>query len=100
MLLRSGVPPIVIVVLAAYATLSVLAFVAFWRDKRAAQAGGRRIRERTLLVLTFAGGWPGALLARALFRHKTRDWPFVLYFFLFIGLHVALAGGALWVWLG
>jgi uncharacterized membrane protein YsdA (DUF1294 family) len=53
-----------------------LAILAFHHDKRMAQTGGRRIPERTLLALALAGGSPGALTARARFRHKTRKQPF------------------------
>jgi uncharacterized membrane protein YsdA (DUF1294 family) len=48
----------------------------FWQDKQRAIAAMRRIPEANLLGLALIGGTPGALLARHLFRHKTRKQPF------------------------
>ena len=48
----------------------------FRHDKARARSGGRRVREADLLGLALIGGTPGALIARHLFRHKTRKEPF------------------------
>jgi uncharacterized membrane protein YsdA (DUF1294 family) len=65
----------------------------FWQDKRRAQAGERRIPESDLLALAVFGGSPGALLARRLFRHKTRKEPFSTRLQLVCALQLgALAG--------
>lgn len=61
---------------------SACSFALYWRDKRAAQHAGRRTPERTLQLLSFAGGWPGALLAQALLRHKNRKASFQQAFWL------------------
>lgn len=60
----------------------------FWQDKRRAQAGIRRIPESDLLGLALIGGSPGALLARHLFRHKTRKEPFSTYLFLIVAIQL------------
>ena len=39
-----------------------------------------RISERKLLLLSFIGGWIGALLAQNLFRHKTKKKKFQFFF--------------------
>jgi uncharacterized membrane protein YsdA (DUF1294 family) len=67
-------------VLAAYSVLSVATFAIYGWDKRAAQAGRRRTPENTLHLLSLAGGWPGALVAQRLFRHKTRKRSFQVAF--------------------
>ncbi|MCL7942227.1 DUF1294 domain-containing protein [Halomonas sp. ATCH28] len=60
----------------AYLLASLAAVVLYRIDKAAARRGERRIRESTLQLVALAGGWPGALLARRWFRHKTRKQPF------------------------
>ncbi len=58
------------------ATLNAWTMLRFWQDKQRARTGDRRIPESDLLGLALIGGSPGALLARHLFRHKTRKEPF------------------------
>jgi uncharacterized membrane protein YsdA (DUF1294 family)/cold shock CspA family protein len=59
-----------------YAGLSVITFVAYALDKSAASSGAWRTPENTLHMLSIAGGWPGALLAQQLLRHKSTKQPF------------------------
>ncbi|MBZ0331386.1 DUF1294 domain-containing protein [Halomonas sp. ANAO-440] len=66
--------------LAAYALLSVITFAMYGIDKAAAGKGRRRTPEATLLFAGLIGGWPGALIAQRLFRHKTRKQPFQAIF--------------------
>ncbi|UVO50240.1 DUF1294 domain-containing protein [Sphingomonas sp. SUN019] len=56
--------------------INAAAVAAFAIDKRRAIEGEWRIAESTLLTLALIGGSPGALWARARFRHKTRKQPF------------------------
>lgn len=58
--------------------LNAAAFVAFGADKRRARKGRWRIPERTLLGLSAAGGFVGALLGMRLFHHKTRKPRFAI----------------------
>lgn len=59
-----------------YVALSLIAFVAYAIDKSAAQRGGWRTSEGTLLFLGLAGGWPGALIAQETLRHKSKKASF------------------------
>jgi uncharacterized membrane protein YsdA (DUF1294 family) len=73
--------------LAAYGGVSVLAFFLYWSDKRKARADTWRTPENVLHAVELAGGWPGALLAQQVFRHKTRKVSFQLLFWLIVLLH-------------
>jgi uncharacterized membrane protein YsdA (DUF1294 family) len=55
-----------------YGVSSLVCAVAYAQDKWAAQAGRWRVRESSLLLLGLVGGWPGAIVAQQLLRHKTR----------------------------
>jgi uncharacterized membrane protein YsdA (DUF1294 family)/cold shock CspA family protein len=63
-------------VLLAYAAMSTIAFIAYGLDKSAATAGRQRTPESTLHFLGLFCGWPGALLAQRMFRHKSRKAAF------------------------
>ncbi|MGV6395324.1 DUF1294 domain-containing protein [Pseudomonas caspiana] len=73
--------------LAIYLVMSVLAVFLYWRDKRQARADGWRTPEKVLHAVELLGGWPGALIAQQLFRHKTRKVSFQLVFWLIVLLH-------------
>lgn len=86
-----SVPQLVLVLLA----VNCAAFVAFWWDKRLAEAGARRISERTLLGLALVGGSLGAISAQQIFRHKTRKEPFRSLLYLIVLLQIVV--GASWL---
>lgn len=67
---------------AGYGVASIVAFGMYGADKSAAEQGGWRTSEATLLSVGLVGGWPGALVARHVFRHKTTKQPFraILWF--------------------
>jgi uncharacterized membrane protein YsdA (DUF1294 family)/cold shock CspA family protein len=64
-------------VAAAYLLASLAAFVAYAIDKSAARRGRWRTPEATLHWFSVACGWPGALLAQQLLRHKSSKAEFV-----------------------
>ncbi|SDU95989.1 DUF1294 domain-containing protein [Pseudomonas mucidolens] len=73
--------------LAAYGLVSVVTFFLYWSDKRKAQGGSWRTPEKILHALELAGGWPGALVAQQVFRHKTRKVAYQAVFWLIVLLH-------------
>jgi uncharacterized membrane protein YsdA (DUF1294 family) len=80
--------------------MSLVCFAAYGWDKRRATKGGRRVPEQTLQLLAFFGGWPGAILAQKLFRHKTMKVSFLLVFWLAVMLHIAIVGAAAYLYFG
>lgn len=59
------------VVLALYLVASLVAFFAYAFDKSAATRNQWRTQESTLHLFSLLGGWPGALAAQRLLRHKS-----------------------------
>ena len=83
---RWGVRPQLALV---YAALSAVTFFADVFDKAAARAGRWRTSESTLHTLGLAGGWPGALVAQQVLRHKTAKAQFVAAFWITVALNMA-----------
>jgi uncharacterized membrane protein YsdA (DUF1294 family) len=73
--------------LVAYGVVSVLAFFMYLGDKRKARADAWRTPENILHAVELAGGWPGALIAQQVFRHKTRKVSFQILFWVIVLLH-------------
>lgn len=69
------------------ATVSAVSFILYALDKSAAKNGARRVAESTLHLSGIAGGWPGALVAQRVFRHKTRKQPFQFLFWITVAVN-------------
>ena len=79
-------------VAALYVASSTATFIAYAVDKSAAASGAWRTPESTLHVLSFLGGWPGALLAQQLLRHKSIKREFQQVFRATVVLNLAALG--------
>ncbi len=77
-------PPVML----AYFGLSLVTVLAYALDKSAAVSGRWRTAEQTLHFLSLAGGWPGALVAQQLLRHKTSKHSFVYAYWFTVSLNV------------
>ena len=59
-----------------YLGASLVCFVVYAMDKSAAAAERWRVSEDTLLALGLVGGWPGAIVAQQVLRHKSNKASF------------------------
>ncbi|WP_104083068.1 DUF1294 domain-containing protein [Cryobacterium sp. Y11] len=73
-----------------YLVASLICFTLYLVDKRRSGTRQRRVPERTLLLWGFVGGWPGAIVAQQVFRHKTKKTSFRRAFWLTVVLNVLL----------
>ncbi|MCK7550977.1 DUF1294 domain-containing protein [Marinobacter goseongensis] len=79
-------------ILAVYGAVSLVLFVMYWIDKRAAQRSAQRTAENTLHLFELCCGWPSALLAQQVFRHKTRKGSYQFVFWLAVLSNVGALG--------
>ena len=70
-----------------YLGASLVAFVAYALDKSAARNDQWRTKESTLHLFALAGGWPGALAAQRLLRHKSSKQSFQFVFWVTVILN-------------
>ena len=72
-----------------YTAISLLTFVVYAIDKRAARKNRWRIPEAQLHLLALLGGWPGAIIAQQVLRHKSVKPLFRIIFWISVGLNIA-----------
>ena len=73
-----------------YLGASSAALIAYAIDKSAAVHNRRRISEKSLHIVALLGGWPGALAAQKLLRHKTVKQPFCIIFYATVVLNMGM----------
>lgn len=79
-----------------HAAASLLCFALYAADKSAAQAGRWRTPESTLLTFGLIGGWPGAIAAHHLLRHKSVKPSFRAAFHLTVVVQLAALSWLAW----
>lgn len=70
--------------------MCAVTFIFYAADKSSAKKGTRRIKESTLLILSFIGGSAGAFAAMHILRHKTGKVKFMIGVPLSLLLHAAM----------
>ena len=81
-----------LLVFGVYLGFSVIAFIAYAVDKSAAQKNQWRTKESTLHMLGLIGGWPGALVAQQVLRHKSKKGSFRIAFWLTVVVNCGALG--------
>jgi len=81
-----------VAILGLYLVASVVAFLAYAWDKNAAKGGHWRTQESTLHLFALVGGWPGALAAQRVFRHKSAKESFQFAFWCTVVLNCGALG--------
>lgn len=84
------------IVVGAYGVMSLVTFAAYGWDKFSARRGKWRTPESTLHLMGLAGGWPGALVAQSLLRHKSSKQKFLLVLWGTVTLNVVALSYLVW----
>lgn len=71
-----------------YAFMSIFTFIAYALDKKKAQVNQWRTPESTLQILALLGGWPGAMMAQKILRHKSKKITFRVTLILMVILNI------------
>lgn len=79
-------------VLVLYLVFSIITFMAYAFDKSAARRQQWRTQESSLHLFALLGGWPGALAAQRLLRHKSAKASFQLGYWFTVLLNCAALG--------
>ena len=74
---------------AVYGVASLVTYVVYALDKKAARKGAWRIPEVQLHLLALIGGWPGAMAAQQTLRHKSKKASFRFVFWITVILNFA-----------
>ncbi len=75
-----------------YLAASGLTFLVYWMDKAAAQSDRSRTPENTLHLLALLGGWPGAMIAQQVLRHKSSKREFRVVFWMTVVVNCVALG--------
>jgi len=77
-----------------YISASLITFAQYAWDKSAAEKGNWRTPEANLHFMSLIGGWPGALVAQNVLRHKSKKKSFRFTFWITV---IFNCGGLWWV---
>jgi uncharacterized membrane protein YsdA (DUF1294 family)/cold shock CspA family protein len=75
---------------AAYLGMSIVCAGFYWHDKVSARRGEWRTSEGALILMGTMCGWPGAIVAQQLLRHKTTKQSFRTMHWFSVGLNLTV----------
>jgi uncharacterized membrane protein YsdA (DUF1294 family) len=75
-----------------YLVASAITFLFYTLDKSAAINNRWRIQENTLHLFELIGGWPGAMVAQRLLRHKSKKQSYQIVFWITVVLNCCVLG--------
>ena len=81
-----------------YLIMSALTAALYAFDKRQAQKSAHRVSEITLHSFAVLGGWPGALMAQQVLRHKSSKLKFQKTFWLSVIANLVILALLLWLY--
>ena len=84
-------------VIAYVAAINAVEFVWYGFDKLASVRKWMRVPERVLHVVMLIGATPAAIAGQKVFRHKTSKASFRTWFWVILGVQLALIAGWIWV---
>lgn len=61
---------------------NLVSYWMFWKDKKAATNGKRRVPESMLMLYGLLGGFAGGILSMRRYRHKTRKVSFLIPYYM------------------
>jgi uncharacterized membrane protein YsdA (DUF1294 family)/cold shock CspA family protein len=93
LLLAPYIIPLTPWIVIGYSLSSLITCALYAADKASAIQGTQRISEASLHFFEFLGGWPGALIARQYYRHKTVKASYRLTFWLIVVTNLLLLIG-------
>lgn len=79
-----------------YLVNSLITFIIYGYDKRAAAAGKWRISEWAIHLMELIGGWPGGLIGQPIFKHKI-NWG-KEFRFKVVSLMIRVVHLGYWLW--
>jgi len=70
-----------------YFCISAITFIIYAKDKLASKNNSQRTPENTLHLLSFVGGWPGAIFSQKILHHKSKNEAFQTTFWMTVFLN-------------